>query len=65
MDWNKFVKVYNIDIGGIEVRKEVSRADIIQTLLNEDEVAYKGSDGTFMLNPVVNDDESKDTVDFI
>ena len=45
MDWNKFIKVFNIDIGGIEIRKEVSRCDVIMALLNEGEIAFKSKKG--------------------
>ncbi len=45
MDWNKFVKVFNIDIGGIEIKKEVSRCDVIMALLNEGEIAFKSKKG--------------------
>ena len=48
MDWNKYNKVYTIDIGGIEIRKEVTRIDLITTLMNEGELAFKSKTGNFV-----------------
>lgn len=60
MDWNKFVKAYKIDIGGIEVEKEVSRSDIIMTLLNEGEVAFKSEKGSLITK--VDDEEIREII---
>jgi len=49
MDWNKFVKVFNLDVD-VQVKKEVSKADVILSLLDEGEIAFNGGKkGTFVL----------------
>lgn len=48
-DWDKFVKVFNLDVD-VQVRKEVSKADVILSLLRENEIAFKGAKGnTFVI----------------
>ena len=47
-DWNKFVKVFNLDVD-VTVKKEVTRADVILSLLNDDEIAFKSKNGTFLI----------------
>ena len=44
MDWNKYVKVFNLDVG-VQVKKEVTKADVILSLLDEGEIAFKGKKG--------------------
>lgn len=39
-EWNKFCSVFNLDVE-VKVRKEVTRSDILQTLLNEGEFVFK------------------------
>ena len=54
MDWNKFVKVFSLDVD-VQVKKEVSKADVILSLLDEGEIAFNGGKkGTFVLK--INDD---------
>ncbi len=49
MDWNKFVKVFNLDVD-VQVKKEVSKADVILSLLDEGEIAFNGGrKGKFVL----------------
>ena len=49
MDWNKFVKVFSLDVD-VQVKKEVSKADVILSLLDEGEIAFNGGKkGTFVL----------------
>ena len=49
MDWNKFVKVFSLDVD-VQVKKEVSKADVILSLLDEGEIAFNGGNkGTFVL----------------
>ena len=48
-DWNKFVKVFNLDVD-VTVEKKVSKADVIMAILDEGEIAFNGgSKGTFVL----------------
>ena len=48
-DWNKFVKVFKLDVD-VTVKKEVSKADVILALLDEGEIAFNGgSKGTFVM----------------
>ncbi len=48
-DWNKFVKVFNLDVG-VSVKKEVSKADVILALLDEGEIAFNGGkQGRFVM----------------
>lgn len=42
--WNKFVKVFNLDVD-VTVKKEVSKADVILALLDEGEIAFRGFNG--------------------
>ena len=42
--WNKFVKVFNLDVD-VTVQKEVTKADVILSLLDEGEIAFKGKRG--------------------
>jgi len=49
MDWNKFVKVFSLDVD-VQVKKEVSKADVILSLLDEGEIAFNGGKkGNFVL----------------
>jgi hypothetical protein len=49
MDWNKFVKVFSLDVD-VQVNKEVSKTDVILSLLDEGEIAFNGGkNGTFVL----------------
>ncbi len=49
MDWNKFVKVFSLDVD-VQVKKEVSKADVILSLLDEGEIAFNGGKkGKFVL----------------
>ena len=41
MDWDNYVKVFNLSINDIEVKKEVSKADVIMSLMSEGDIAYK------------------------
>ena len=60
MDWNKFVKVFTLDVD-VSVKKEVTRADVILSLLNDNEIAFKGkTGGTFVIK--TNDDWSIDVI---
>ncbi len=43
-EWNKFCKVFNLDVE-VKVKKEVTRSDILQTLLNEGEFVFKDTRG--------------------
>jgi hypothetical protein len=43
-DWNKFVKVFNLDVG-VTVKKVVSKSDVILALLDEGEIAFRGFNG--------------------
>ncbi len=48
-DWNKFVKVFNLDVN-VTVKKNVSKNDVILALLDEGEIAFNGGEkGTFVL----------------
>ena len=48
-DWNKFVKVFDLDVN-VSVKKEVSKSDVIMALLDEGEIAFNGgSEGKFVL----------------
>lgn len=38
-DWNKFVKVFKLDVG-VTVKKEVCKADVILALLDDGEIAF-------------------------
>lgn len=41
MDWDKYVKVFNLPINNIKVRKEVSKADVLMSLMSEGDIAFK------------------------
>lgn len=41
MDWDNYVKVFNLSINDIEVKKEVSKADVIMALMSEGDIAFK------------------------
>lgn len=43
-NWNKFVKVFNLDVD-VTVKKEVSKADVILSLLDDGEIAFRGFGG--------------------
>lgn len=43
-EWNKYVKVFNLDVD-VTVKKEVTKQDVILSLLDEGEVAFKGFRG--------------------
>ena len=45
-EWDKFCNVFNLKVE-VEVKKEVTRADIINTLINEGEFVFKGENGEF------------------
>lgn len=48
-DWNKFVKVFNLDVD-VTVTKEVRKSDVILALLDEGEIAFNGGNqGKFVL----------------
>ncbi len=48
-DWNKFVKVFNLDVN-VTVKKQVSKSDVILALLDEGEIAFNGgSKGKFVM----------------
>ncbi len=44
--WNEFCKVFNLDVT-VSVKKQVTRNDIIQTLMNEGEFFFKGAGGRY------------------
>ena len=49
-EWNSFCNVFKLDVK-VEVPKEVTRIDIIQTLINEGEFIFKDSkDGFTSMN---------------
>lgn len=39
-DWNKHMKVFIHEVG-VKVKKNVTRQDVLLSLLNEDEIAFK------------------------
>ena len=41
MDWDKYVKVFNLSINDIKVKKEVSKADVLMSLMSEGDIAIK------------------------
>ena len=43
-NWNKFVKVFNLDVD-VTIKKEVSKSDVILALLDEGEIAFRGFNG--------------------
>ena len=45
-EWDKFCNVFNLKVE-VEVRKEVTRMDILETLINEGEFIFKGRNGSF------------------
>lgn len=47
-NWNKFCKVFDLDVN-VTVKKKVDRTDIITTLLNEGEFIFKGSGGSLVM----------------
>lgn len=47
-NWNKFCKVFNLDVE-VSVKKQVTRSDIIQTLINEGEFIFKGANNSFTM----------------
>lgn len=48
-DWNKFVRVFELDVD-VKVKKEVSKADVILALLDEGEIAFNGGNqGKFVM----------------
>ena len=45
-EWNKFSRVFNLDVE-VKVKKNVTRSDILQTLVNEGEFIFKGKNGAW------------------
>ena len=45
-EWNKFCNVFNLDVEA-KVKKQVTRSDILMTLVNEGEFVFKGDDGSW------------------
>jgi len=45
-EWNKFCNVFNLDVE-VKVKKQVTRSDILMTLVNEGEFVFKGDDGSW------------------
>lgn len=50
-DWNKFVKVFSLDVD-VTVKKEVTKADVILSLLDEGEIAFRGKKGNMFVMKV-------------
>lgn len=48
MDWSKFVQKYTLQVP-VDVTKEVNRVDVILALLDENEIAFRGNDGTLVM----------------
>ncbi len=47
-NWNKFCKVFNLDVA-VTVKKQVTRSDIVQTLIREGEFIFKGENDSFTM----------------
>ena len=47
-DWNKFVKVFNLDVN-VTVKKEITKSDVILSLLDEGQLAFRGYKGNQMV----------------
>lgn len=45
-NWNKLCNVFNLDVQ-VTVKKTVDRSDILQTLVNEGELIFKGENGSW------------------
>lgn len=59
-EWNKFVKVFTLDVD-VSVKKEVSKADVILSLLDENEIAFNGKNGKFVIK--ISDKMDAESVD--
>lgn len=44
-DWNKHMKVFTHEVA-VQVRKNVTRQDVLLSLLQDDEIAFKLGDGS-------------------
>ena len=61
-DWNKHMKVFTQEVG-VKVKKNVTRQDVLLSLLNDDEIAFKIKDGGHFILQLNKNWAKKDVLD--
>ena len=60
-DYKKYDTIKKL-IVEVDITKRITRHDIIMQLLNENEVAFKGENGSFIMNTKSLDDDNFDVL---